>query len=373
MSWLVDLWNKVFGKKKKDPVLVEDTPSVPVLPEVPKTPEVDPVIPSIPEPPKPAPEPLKPPEVPEVPPSMEKPEESLPVKPNELTEAKILHWTKVAIEISQSFEGSIPWANPTGNFDGTGLTMGALGWTILYGDQQEIVKKFVSKYGEKELFKLMPGKGLDYWGLVNLPPARGVALADKWKTGTQGSSVQEPYRTELVRFWTDKRMIELQIEKARKDMGTYAVEQGLRFCKMAGVPELNFEIFSFYFDVRVLNGGMTKNGVEVTYRTAYEAHNGNWKKCIQDVLDYAEHVPLTVYSVKSMRLNGKYWKEVTFKRQIPDWKLALLYMGYQRAKLSKPKFVADVLCRRGVLALGEGYVHEGFYKLEKFYQMAEEI
>lgn len=342
MSWLLKLWNLLSGK---------GTPSKPV----PETP-VKPSVPS--EPVKPSP---STPSLPEAPKAPEKPVVTLP---KETLAQKYHRWSKLATSISMRFEGDVPWANPTGNFDDMGLTMGALGWTFGYGDQQQLVKTFVEKYGVDSLYKLMPSCGKEYWRLCNLPTKTGTAEIAKWSVRPGSSDVAQPYKAELVRFWQDSRMVDIQADRAHKDMASFAIEQGERFCKAAGLSELNFTIFAFFFDWRVLNGPTMK---DVTYGTAYAAHNGNWDLCVQDVLQYCENVPASIYSSKSARMCGNYWKSKTLKAPVADWQKALLTMGYQRAKKSNPKSVADVLSRRGTLALGEGYVHEVLYNLKKDY------
>jgi hypothetical protein len=64
-----------------------------------------------------------------------------------------------AMLITGGFEGSDPWANITGNFDDEGLTCGQLGKTIRAGDQQAVVKGYLSANGEAELLHWMPETG----------------------------------------------------------------------------------------------------------------------------------------------------------------------------------------------------------------------
>lgn len=114
--------------------------------------------------------------------------------------------------ITGGFEGSDPWANITGNFDGEGLTCGQLGKTIKAGDQQRVVRNHIAAHGTAELLTLMPKKGGEYIKVINASIANGMAVVVNWSD--KKHRVIEPYRSELAAFWKSARMIVKQREHA---------------------------------------------------------------------------------------------------------------------------------------------------------------
>ena len=124
-----------------------------------------------------------------------------------------VNWTQRATEIVMDFEGNEPWANITGNFDGMGLTCGALGWTFGYGDQQRLVKLFVSVYGKSKLLTYMPKFGEEYLQYVNLSNQEGVSKISAWSFKEK---VLAPYLPELTKLWQSPEMISIQKEEIEK-------------------------------------------------------------------------------------------------------------------------------------------------------------
>jgi hypothetical protein len=186
MSWLRNLWNLLFGTKSADQPAVS--------------------APSSPSPtPAPAPNPAP-----------------APAAFNRL------EWTKKALAISKAYEGSDGWANITGNFDGTGLTCGALGWTMKWNSQDWLVKTFVARHGETKARALMPTAWATYWKAINAGEAEGMALVAPWSNGS--SKVKEPYQSELRALWNSPEMIAIQIEAADSDMGAYSEKNMRAFC-----------------------------------------------------------------------------------------------------------------------------------------------
>src|ERR1700747_3740809 len=94
-----------------------------------------------------------------------------------------------AMLITGGFEGDDPWANITGNFDGEGLTCGQLGKTISAGDQQGVVKNYLSVHGEGELRQLMPETGGKYLSAINASISKGMQIVIPWSGNS--STVKE--------------------------------------------------------------------------------------------------------------------------------------------------------------------------------------
>ena len=86
-------------------------------------------------------------------------------------------WTKDAAFISSEFEGEGgDYANITGNFDGAYLTCGLLGLTWKYGNQLEILDKYLKKHGPNKLMSLMPKTGRYYLEAINAGYSEGASI-----------------------------------------------------------------------------------------------------------------------------------------------------------------------------------------------------
>ena len=134
-----------------------------------------------------------------------------------------------AMLITGGFEGSDPWANITGNFDGEGLTCGQLGKTIKAGDQQKVVRNYISAHGTAELLTLMLalnprlGEGVDRDLLLDqrskgaLEPNRSPPAVDAIGENNDGLAAVDP--AQLL----TRRQVEGIVE-ARKDPGCQSIE-----------------------------------------------------------------------------------------------------------------------------------------------------
>ena len=265
-----------------------------------------------------------------------------PIDP-ELINLKL--WTASAIDIIKKFEGK-DFANITGNFDGTGLTCGALGWTIKWNNQQPLVKKFVSTFGINELLRKMPKTGSQYWDIIQISDYNlAIEKANEWSNSS--SIVIEPYRSELNALWSDTRMINIQYDFAEITIGQWAKKQAIDFSISLKV-HLNFKYFVYFFDQAVLNG---KNGVP----KIEEAQKITNEEIFSWMESYNEG-----YTQTEFKKNRALWAKI-IKNQTLDFQL-LFKMAYLRALMSKPFFKPVTMNRRGALALGSGYVNGVLYQ-----------
>ncbi|MCA6566601.1 MAG: hypothetical protein ACK5UJ_00265 [Pseudobdellovibrionaceae bacterium] len=261
-----------------------------------------------------------------------------PLPPVEAPKPLLDLWTKQALEISQSFEGSDPWANITGNFDGAGLTCGALGWTIKWNNQQRLVKDFVKAHGLSELMALMPKTGNEYWKITKLPEEAALAEVNAWSRGQ--SKVLQPYREELRAFWKDERMKDIQVKYAEADMGTFAMRQAQATQSYFKLQEPKFHHFAYWFDQAVLNGtGKTPSLVD------------GEKFTLKDVLEWMQSE--TGYAQGDFKKNHQLWS----KERLDVQSLHLLKLAMVRAQRSREQFDTVTMNRRGTLAVKKGYVN----------------
>lgn len=276
-------------------------------------------------------------------PPEEKPVVEAPVEPpkagEETYEEQIARWTRVALDIVQSFEGETRWANITGNFDGAGLTCGALGWTWQYEDQQRLVKEFKKTVPDWEfvLSETMPKYGKRYMELCRMSRSDSWSEICSWSTPKGG--VSAPIRKELEAFWTSEDMIEIQCLEARRTMTQYALDNIASF-----KGSKTFQKFLWLFDTRVLNGSLKGVGLGKYY--LYDS------SIVDDYLDTAE-----IYGghnrADAMK-NVKLWSN---KKLYSHDEPQLMALAWDRAKLARREFVHTTMNRRGTISTECGMVN----------------
>lgn len=258
-----------------------------------------------------------------------------PAQPN------LIEWTGRAIDITQAFEGNTPWANITGNFDGAGLTCGALGWTIQWFNQQPLVKQFVAAYGENVAKDLMPETWEWYWKLINIKDEDQAIKEDNRISGLS-ANVKQPYKRELERFWQNARMVQIQKETAAKNMGRWAMDRANEFSKFCNSSGPEFFVFAYYFDQAVLNGTGKNPTLEEAGRVS-----------MPEVWSWMDSE--TGYLQDDFDNNLRLWKsnQLTY-----GYEQRLLFAHTKiRADRSREDFDTVVACRRGIIITGQGWVN----------------
>ena len=249
-------------------------------------------------------------------------------------------WVMKCLAISQSFEGTTPYANITGNFDGMGLTCGALGWTFGYGDQQRLVREFVTKHGKERLFSLMPKYGPLYLEACFAKQSVGFNTVSAW---SKGANVFPAIKKELETFWQSIEMVDIQVLEATRTIGAWAFEQLER---ISWPKDKTFRMFAWYFDTRVLNGS-TKG---VILKPALAGDTAPIQYVVSSAGSWSG------YNKYDLRRNLELWiakRGTGFSAE----QCSLFYAAYERAALSRREFRGTTLCRRGTLSLDVGYVN----------------
>ncbi|AHZ84631.1 hypothetical protein Bb109J_c1941 [Bdellovibrio bacteriovorus] len=255
-----------------------------------------------------------------------------------------LEWTKQAMLYSGAFEGKgEDWGNPVGNFDGAYLTCGLLGFTWKYNNQPPMILEFVKRYGVKRAKELMPRCWDDYYRAAKLGVSGGASIVSRWSSGSDNDErVYEPYRSELLAFWSSPEMRPIQIEKAWDMMGAWAKEKALVAQAYWNLPAPLFQHFEYYFDQAVLNG----QGGYVKLKDA---------AAVSDTKVLSFCGSKSGYTVNDLRRNGRLWPSVIIEadsHEVVLWKGA-----YLRSLQSRNEFQPVTMNRRGTLALGKGWVN----------------
>lgn len=261
------------------------------------------------------------------------------------------YWIERATLISMDFEGNEPWSNITGNFDGMGLTCGALGWTFGFGDQQRLVRLFVELHGLSALLDYMPKHGETYWKYCTLSNEEGTRLVSAW---SNKEVVNVSFKADLKTLWTSVEMVEIQKGEIEKTIGKYASDTSMQFCKdhLAYTSKewiLDFKLFAFFFDVRVLNGSM--KGLTVVDALKL---NRNLDDSVRQVIQWCKMYS-SGYQIKDTRKSGEVWEALMNQGKLDYQSKVLLVLGWLRSCRAKTEFMGTVMCRRGIMATGIGY------------------
>ena len=146
--------------------------------------------------------------------------------------------TRKALSVTSAFEGG-GFGTVTGNFDGQGLSCGALQWAFGQGTQQKLVKE-VEEVKPGIVVSLMPNCGKDYLLLCSMKTEEAMLSIQKW---SQGGKLIEPYKSELMRLWSSVEMVEIQVESAM-GIGNKAYQ----LCSTWNNSEPTAKEFCFYRD-----------------------------------------------------------------------------------------------------------------------------
>lgn len=283
-----------------------------------------------------------------LPPLPSTPQPAPSAQPSEDFSALVMGYTKQALELVMKFEGNLGYGNVSGNFDGTGLSAGALNWPFKFGIHQEMVQRFVSEQGRAAVFKLMPKWGGSYLSLCGLLPSEGVKAIAKWSDSK--GRVLPQYASELSALWSSPAMREIQLAQAYKQCGVWAMKQiELSFLGMRGSGTFSERhAFCFWFDQAVMNGtGKTPLPNEINAVSLAEVFN--WMK--------AE----TGASMADFKKNIELWqKQALLAGSVCGY---LLRAAYLRADRASATYDTTTMNRRGTLALGRGWVNGQLWDL----------
>ncbi|HRH94654.1 MAG TPA: hypothetical protein PLB55_01905 [Prosthecobacter sp.] len=259
-----------------------------------------------------------------------------------------------AMLITGGFEGSDPWANITGNFDDEGLTCGQLGKTIRAGDQQTVVKSYLTAHGTSELLGLMPGKGDEYIKVIRSSIASGMAVVVNWSD--KKGRVIEPYKSELAAFWKSAKMVVKQREHAEAHEGKLA-DTWVAEWKGNG----SFQEFALFFDVAAQNGSL--KGVTAAVVDAYIGANP--VSAVAKALQWVDSVPKKTSGYDDAKKNVPLWRGILATAELQI--IRMFIFAILRAQKAIAAWQWDVANRKATLAVGEGWVHGKKWSfLEKF-------
>ncbi len=253
-------------------------------------------------------------------------------------------WVAAAVEITPGFETvGDPYAAVAGDFDGMGISCGALQWNIGMGSLQPMVLGV----GQDVVRSLMPQHGARMWEACSGPVKRGLQIVRGWQNGTTLKAVP---KAELTALMGSPAMRAQQ--QARIDAKAETALRMARDWSMArDGTEPSKRLFLWFFDIVTQNGGLKG----LTPEQVAEFIRANRPDRVDDIIcDFLASRKGNSGHVKDAARNAALWRN-----QADGEKLEILCMSYLRSGMSNPKWRHVVLNRKGAIAMGRGSVNGG--------------
>lgn len=234
----------------------------------------------------------------------------------------------LALKITMAFEGT-KWNTVSGNFDGQGISAGALQWNIGQGTLQNHILNHINlmyyDYFPAPILYLQNSTvegALSWVKDVMLDPTTN-GLRPEWKTAWE-------------RFLNEPTVINQQ----KRAIDKYW-HQAKTICGKLGMKQDDKRAMCFSFDVAVQNWSL--GDLDLDYITSDHAYN-----C------------LTLYEAE----NAQLW----LQEDLTPMQQKLVVAAHLRALKANPKWRSDVFTRKATIAVGIGKVHGALYKLNKLFR-----
>ncbi len=251
-------------------------------------------------------------------------------------------WIKSAVTITPGFEtAGDPYMGVSGDFDGMGISCGALQWNIGQGSLQAMVKAV----GNAVVTKAMPVHGAQLWLACASSIAKGLGIVRGWQAGINLRPVPKAelrafMGTPEMRAEQDKK-IDSVAKTAHAGATAWATGMG------AGAPSKR--LFCWFFDLVTQNGGLER--LTPAKVKAFIAANAP-DKADDVICDFLAAIKGTSGHAKDARANAALWRNSAAGEKLP-----LLCMSYLRSMTSNPLWRHVVINRKGTIAMGKGHVN----------------
>ena len=257
-------------------------------------------------------------------------------------------WVAAAVAITPAFEtAGDPYAAVSGDFDGMGISCGALQWNI----GMRSLQPMVLAAGRTVVMAAMPVHGARMWEACSGPVARGLQIVRGWQSG---HSLKAGPKAELRALMGTPQMRAEQQSRIEAKAGI-AFDMARDWSLARDGTEPSKRLFLWFFDIVTQNGGM--KGITAPEVAAFIAANRPDR--VDDlVCDFLAGKKGSSGHVRDARANADLWRN-----QAEGETLELLCTSYLRAGKSHPKWQHVVLNRKGTIAMGRGFVNGKLWDL----------
>ncbi len=251
-------------------------------------------------------------------------------------------WQDSAVAITCGFEvQGDPYVGVTGDFDGMGISCGALQWNIGQGSLQPLV----TAVGETAVRAAMPQLGSDMWRACNAPVRDGLRIV---RTFQNGNRLSAKARTELTAVMGTEAM-HAQQDKRIGEKAARAFGLAADWARESGGSAPSKRQFLWFFDIVTQNGSMEG----VTAAKVLSFIQANTPQRADDVVcDFLAGRTGTSGHVRDAHRNAALWRNRADADRLP-----LLIASFLRSETASPTFRTVVLNRKGTIAMGVGQVN----------------
>jgi hypothetical protein len=246
------------------------------------------------------------------------------------------------LKITGHFEDSEdPLGAVSGNFDQMGISLGVLQWNIGSNSLQPIIRAI----GKAPVCAVMPTRGEDLWRACNATVAEGLRIVRAWQPNNRMPPAVLAELKALVRC-ADFQAKQMQV--ARK-VGDTAWAAAVNWANKFGRNTATKREYCWFYDIFTQNGGLKS----VTPKKVQDFIAGHGADRADDIVcDWLAARKDAQPGAKDSRKNATLWRN-----KVADGHAELFVASYLRAGESNPLWQADVLNRKGTIALGKGWVH----------------
>lgn len=248
----------------------------------------------------------------------------------------------ICLNISGSFEGrpgGPHWDLVSGNFDGMGISVGALQWNPGTGSIMKLLTKTFNAMGA------MPVEFEEIHEMSLMKPraARDFAIQSWIVPGDPKGNMTDEGKALWQSFLATSECIQAQQELAGVILDA-AVEDAEHY--LPWLPQVDLRTTAFFFDLHVQQGGMSKRMDDGTYQTVpilgspEEAH---------------PEVAIQFANASNKGKTATAWQATVDSGD--TLAAVLLHYAFARASMSRTQYVWDTLSRRGTIACRVGSVH----------------
>ena len=251
-------------------------------------------------------------------------------------------WTASAVGITPRFETSgDPYQAATGDFDGMGISCGALQWNI----GKSSLQPMVLAVGKPAVIAAMPVFGNELWTACNGTVAQGLRIVRGWQTGT---SLKPKPKAEL-RALMGTPAIRAQQQERIDRVAAKSFDAATEWAAVSTGGPASKRLFCWFFDLVTQNGGLDG----LTPRRVNDFIAANRPDKVDDLIcDFLATRTGRSGHIRDAKKNGELWRDAA----TPE-KLEILCMSYLRSETAIPRWRHVVLNRKGAIAMGKGWVN----------------
>lgn len=260
-------------------------------------------------------------------------------------------WTQAAVAITPGFEvKGDPYLGVSGDFDGMGISCGALQWNIGSNSLQPMVRAV----GRQHVLSTMSNFGAQMWNACNTTIRQGLAIVRGWQPG---SKITTTARAELRALMGSAPMRTEQDKRIEK-VAQVAYNSADLWAKSGGNAGPSKREFCWFFDLTTQNGSLEG----VTFGDVSDFVTVNTPDRADDVVcDFLAGLSGTGGHIQDAKFNAGLWRNKAAAEQ-----LELLILTYLRSKTSNPKWRHAVINRKGSIAMGKGRVNSASHDFSKY-------